>query len=70
MDTPLELCEERDVKGLYKKARKVEIANFTGVTCEFEKPSNPDLHIETQREEIEVSIRRIFKYIHERINEN
>ena len=70
VDTPLELCEKRDVKGLYKKARKGEIANFTGVTCEFEKPADPDLHIETQREEIEESIRRIFKYIHDRINEN
>ena len=70
VNTPVEECINRDPKGLYKKARKGEIANFTGVTCEFEKPADPDLHIETQREEIEESIRRIFKYIHDRINEN
>ncbi|WBL22061.1 adenylyl-sulfate kinase [Zunongwangia sp. HRR-M8] len=69
VDTPIEICEKRDVKGLYKKARQGEIRNFTGVTCEFEKPTAPDLHVETQKEEIEESIRRIFQYIHDRIIE-
>jgi bifunctional enzyme CysN/CysC len=43
VDTPLEICEQRDPKGLYKKARKGEIPNMTGVTSSYEKPSNPDL---------------------------
>ncbi|MCL6216747.1 adenylyl-sulfate kinase [Zunongwangia pacifica] len=70
VDTALEVCEKRDVKGLYKKARSGEIANFTGVSCVFENPVNPDLRIKTDLEEAEESIGRIFKYIHNRINEN
>ncbi|SFB70092.1 adenylylsulfate kinase [Zunongwangia mangrovi] len=70
VDTPLEVCEKRDVKGLYKKARNGEISNFTGISCDFEIPLNPDLHIKTESEEAEESIGRIFQYIHGRINEN
>ena len=70
VDTPLEICENRDVKGLYEKARNGEISNFTGVSCEFENPVSPDLHIKTDLEDVEESIGRIFQYIHGRINEN
>ena len=70
VDTPLEVCEKRDVKGLYKKARNGEISNFTGISCDFQIPLNPDLHIKTELEEAEESIGRIFQYIHGRINEN
>lgn len=70
VDTPLEVCERRDVKGLYKKARNGEISNFTGISCDFEIPLNPDLHIKTESEGAEESIGRIFQYIHGRINEN
>ncbi len=47
VDTPLEECESRDVKGLYKKARAGEIKNFTGVNSPFEIPENPDIHVKT-----------------------
>jgi bifunctional enzyme CysN/CysC len=43
VDTPLETCEERDPKGLYKKARRGELRNFTGLDSPYERPSNPDL---------------------------
>ena len=44
---PLEICEKRDVKGLYKKARAGEIENYTGISSPYEKPSEPDIDIET-----------------------
>ena len=47
ISTPLEECERRDVKGLYAKARKGEIANFTGITSPFEAPENPALSLDT-----------------------
>lgn len=45
VDTPLEVCEKRDSKGLYKKARNGEIKNFTGIDSPYEKPKNPHIHI-------------------------
>ena len=45
IDTPLEVCESRDPKGLYKKARKGEIPNFTGIDSPYEAPSRPEIHI-------------------------
>ncbi|EAJ5672649.1 adenylyl-sulfate kinase [Campylobacter lari] len=45
VDTPLEVCEKRDPKGLYKKARNGEIKNFTGIDSPYEKPKNPHIHI-------------------------
>jgi len=50
---PLEVCEKRDVKGLYKKARAGEIKNFTGIDSPFEKPQNPDLVIDTDKYSIQ-----------------
>ncbi len=47
IDTPIEECERRDVKGLYKKARSGEIKNFTGIDSPFEIPENPDIRVET-----------------------
>lgn len=47
VDTPLEVCEQRDVKGLYKKARAGEIKNFTGIDSAYEIPANPDIIIQT-----------------------
>lgn len=46
VDTPLEICESRDPKGLYKRARRGEIPNFTGISAEFEPPYNPDVRID------------------------
>ena len=46
MDTPLEICEQRDPKGLYRKARAGEIANFTGISDPYEAPTNPELRLD------------------------
>ena len=59
VDTPLEVCEKRDVKGLYKKARKGEISNFTGISSPYEAPDTPFLRIETQKESVDESVQRI-----------
>jgi len=56
VDTPLETCEERDVKGLYKKARQGQIANFTGINSPYESPENPFLSIPTHLLTMENSI--------------
>ena len=53
VNCPIEVCESRDVKGLYKKARKGEIKNFTGIDSIFEAPENPDLEIKTDIRSIE-----------------
>ncbi len=54
IDCPLEVCEQRDVKGLYAKARRGEIKEFTGISSPFEEPKSPDLRLPTGRESIEV----------------
>jgi bifunctional enzyme CysN/CysC len=48
VDTPLALAEQRDVKGLYRKARRGELQNFTGVDSPYEPPENAEIHIDTQ----------------------
>jgi len=53
VDTPLEVCEARDVKGLYKKARNGEIKNFTGLDAPYEIPSSPDLVLKTNEKKIQ-----------------
>jgi adenylylsulfate kinase len=53
---PLEVCETRDVKGLYRRARQGEIANFTGISSPYEAPSTPDLCVDTARLSIEQSV--------------
>ena len=62
VNTSLETCEKRDVKGLYKKARNGEIKNFTGISQPYEKPNNPDLEINEQNsisEATELAYRKI-----------
>ncbi|MBQ7823586.1 MAG: adenylyl-sulfate kinase [Bacteroidaceae bacterium] len=56
VNTPLEVCEQRDVKGLYAKARKGEIKNFTGISAPFEAPAHPDLTLDTSKLTIEESV--------------
>lgn len=63
VDTSVEECEKRDVKGLYKKARSGEIKNFTGISAPYEKPINPDVIIETENTSIEESIKKVLNYI-------
>lgn len=53
INTPLEVCEARDVKGLYKKARAGEIKNFTGIDAPYEAPLNPQVEIKTVTQSIE-----------------
>ncbi len=59
IDTPLEVCEQRDPKGLYKKARTGEIKNFTGVSAPFEKPDNPYMVVKNTNPDIEKTIKQI-----------
>ena len=55
LSTPIEECEKRDVKGLYKKARAGVVANFTGVSSPYEEPSNPDITIDTSENNLSTS---------------
>jgi bifunctional enzyme CysN/CysC len=59
VDTPIEVCEKRDAKGLYKKVRKGEIKNFTGIDSAYEAPEHPDLVINTHNHSIDESIARL-----------
>lgn len=70
VDTPLEICEQRDTKGLYQKARNGEISNFTGISSPFEKPEHPEIHIQTINETSEQSVNTILEYILPRIKIN
>ena len=63
VDTPLEICEQRDVKGLYAKARKGEIKNFTGISAPYEAPINPSIRVKTENKTIESSAQEVFDYI-------
>jgi adenylylsulfate kinase len=63
VSTSLEECEKRDVKGLYEKARKGLIKDFTGVSSKYEPPKNPDVHIDTQDKDISVCINEILPKI-------
>ena len=60
-------CEERDVKGLYKKARNGEIKNFTGIDSPYEIPKNPNLIVDTEKENINESVDKIFIAIKNKI---
>ncbi len=62
VNTPLEVCEERDVKGLYKKARNGEIKDFTGISAPFEAPINPDILIPTHEMEIHESVSTLYTF--------
>ena len=66
VDTPLEVCEARDVKGLYAKARSGEIPEFTGVSDPYEAPENPEITIKTEGETPEESAQQILGYLDER----
>ncbi len=63
VNTPLEVCEERDVKGLYAKARKGEIKNFTGISAPFEAPEHPALLLDTSKLSLEESVNKLLELI-------
>jgi len=60
---PLDVCEKRDPKGLYKKARKGEIKEFTGISAPYEEPENPEIVIETDKLDIQQSAEKIISYL-------
>jgi len=66
IDTPLEVCESRDPKGLYKKARKGEIPNFTGISSPYEAPTEPEIHILNDKITIEDVTQQIINYLEDK----
>lgn len=67
VSTPIEECERRDVKGLYAKARKGEIKNFTGISAPFEAPQHPALSLETSKLSVEESVNKLLELILPRV---
>ena len=66
IDTPLEICESRDPKGLYKKARSGEIPNFTGISSPYEAPTKPEIHILNENISVEDVTQQIIDHLQER----
>jgi bifunctional enzyme CysN/CysC len=63
VDTPLEECERRDVKGLYAKARRGELKNFTGIDSDYEPPHAPEIHLKTVGVKPEACIESIIQFL-------
>jgi adenylylsulfate kinase len=63
VDAPLEVCESRDPKGLYKKARAGEIKNFTGIDDPYEAPEQPELHLQAGSETPDQLAARVIEYL-------
>ena len=63
VNTSIEECERRDVKGLYKKARAGLIKNMTGISAPYEAPVNPDIEINTEIETVANSVQKILKIL-------
>lgn len=67
INAPFEVCEQRDVKGLYKKARNGEIKNFTGLDAPFEAPKNPSIEVRTDLKSLEVCTMEIIEALNKRV---
>lgn len=67
INTSVEECERRDVKGLYKKARAGEIKNMTGISAPYEAPENPDIEIKTENETVNQAVNRILEHINSKL---
>ncbi|HLA51561.1 MAG TPA: adenylyl-sulfate kinase, partial [Thermodesulfobacteriota bacterium] len=63
---PLDVCEQRDTKGLYKKARSGEVKEFTGISAPYEEPLNPEITIDTSKLSVEESTKAILSYLEEK----
>jgi len=63
IDCPLQVCEERDTKGLYKKARSGEISDFTGISSPYEPPISPDIHIKTAEHSVEECVKQMVEFL-------
>lgn len=68
INTPLAECEKRDIKGLYLKARKGEIKNFTGISSPYQEPDNPDIEIETLKSSVNEAVEFIYNTIKIKLN--
>ena len=69
ISTPIEECERRDVKGLYARARKGEVKNFTGISAPFEAPVSADIDIDTSKIPLEESVRTLTELIIKRVKQ-
>ncbi|WP_412507246.1 adenylyl-sulfate kinase [Roseovarius sp. SYSU LYC5161] len=63
IDTPLSVAEQRDVKGLYAKARSGQLKNFTGIDSPYEQPPSPEIHIDTTKLTVEAAADAIINFI-------
>lgn len=70
VSTPLEECERRDVKGLYAKARRGEIKNFTGISAPFEAPTHPALSLDTSKLSLKESVDQLLDLILPKVIKN
>lgn len=66
LSTPLDICEERDPKGLYRKARNGEIADFTGINSPYEKPDHLDVDINTGETSVEKAVEAVIEVMHQK----
>ncbi|WP_152207607.1 adenylyl-sulfate kinase [Marinobacter changyiensis] len=66
MDTPLAICEERDPKGLYQKARSGQLKHFTGIDSPYEVPAHPEIRLDTSRHTVEECVESLIAYLLER----
>lgn len=64
VDTPLDVCIDRDKKGLYEKALRGEIKNFTGIGSSYEAPKTPQIHIDTEKASLTGGMEEVYRYIH------
>ena len=64
VDAPLNVCEQRDPKGLYAKARANEIKEFTGISAPYETPEKPELHLHTDKTTVSEVVAQILDYLH------
>ena len=65
VNAPLEVCEERDVKGLYQQAREGKIDNFTGISDPYQPPQDPEIELRTDKEEVTESAAKVIRYLEE-----
>jgi sulfate adenylyltransferase len=66
VDTPIEVCEQRDVKGLYERARRGQITGFTGVDDPYEPPVDPELVLDTVNYDVEKNAHRVIRYLEDK----
>ncbi|KAF2255667.1 adenylylsulfate kinase-like protein [Trematosphaeria pertusa] len=66
VDIPLEVAEQRDPKGLYKKAREGKIPEFTGISAPYEEPENPEIKIQSDKTSVEDAVKQIVEYLEKR----